>query len=129
MPVYKDEKNGRWYAMVRYENWKGQRKQKCKRGFATKREALEWERTFQQQSAGDLDMTFKAFCELYEKDMRPRLKESTWATKDHITRTKLLPYFGERRLCDIDTKDIIAWQNELLAYRDEKKQPYGNTVP
>ena len=84
MPVYKDEKNGRWYAMVRYENWKGQRKQKCKRGFTTKREALEWERTFQQQSAGDLDMTFKAFCELYEKDMRPRLKESTWATKDHI---------------------------------------------
>ena len=44
MPVYKDEKNGRWYAMVRYEDWKGQRKQKCKRGFATKREALEWER-------------------------------------------------------------------------------------
>ena len=98
MPVYKDEKNGRWYAMVRYESWKGQRKQKCKRGFTTKHEALEWERTFQQQSAGDLDMTFKAFCELYEKDMRPRLKESTWATKDHITRTKLLPYFGERRL-------------------------------
>lgn len=124
MPIYKDEKNGRWYAMVRYENWKGQRKQKCKRGFATKREALEWERTFQQQNAGDLDMTFEAFCELYEKDMRPRLKESTWATKDHITRTKLLPYFGERRFCDIDTKDIIVWQNELLAYRDEKKQPY-----
>ena len=127
MPVYKDEKNGRWYAMVRYENWKGQRKQKCKRSFTTKREALEWERTFQQQSAGDLDMTFKAFCELYEKDMRPRLKESPWATKDHITRTKLLPYFGERRLCDIDTKDIIAWQNELLAYRDEKKKPYSPT--
>ena len=58
MPVYKDEKNGRWYAMVRYEDWKGQRKQKCKRGFATKREALEWERTFQQQNTGDLDMTF-----------------------------------------------------------------------
>ena len=90
MPVYKDEKNGRWYAMVRYEDWKGQRKQKCKRGFATKREALEWERTFQQQNAGDLDMTFEAFCELYEKDMRPRLKESTWVTKDHITRTILI---------------------------------------
>ena len=41
MPVYKDEKNGRWYAMVRYESWKEQRKQKCKRGFTTKHEALE----------------------------------------------------------------------------------------
>lgn len=123
MPVYKDEKNGSWYAMVRFEDWTGQRKQKCKRGFSTKREALEWERTFQQQSAGDLDMTFEAFCELYEKDMRPRLKESTWATKDHITRTKLLPYFGKRRLCEVNTKDIIAWQNTLLAYRDEKNAP------
>ena len=88
MPVYKDEKNGSWYAMVRFEDWTGQCKQKCKRGFSTRREALEWERTFQQQSAGDPDMTFEAFCKLYEKDMRPRLKESTWATKDHITRTK-----------------------------------------
>ncbi|WP_462365471.1 Arm DNA-binding domain-containing protein, partial [Ruminococcus callidus] len=29
MPVYKD-KNGTWYAMVRYEDWQGERKQKCK---------------------------------------------------------------------------------------------------
>ncbi len=127
MPVYKDEKNGSWYAMVRFEDWKGQRKQKCKRGFATKREAQEWERTFQQQNKGDLDMTFEAFCELYEKDMRPRLKENTWNTKEHIIRTKLMPYFGKRRLCEIETKDVIAWQNELLAYRDEKKRPYSAT--
>lgn len=127
MPVYKDEKNGSWYAMVRFEDWKGQRKQKCKRGFATKREAQEWERTFQQQNTNDLDMTFEAFCELYEKDMRPRLKENTWNTKEHIIRTKLLPYFGKHRLCEIETKDVIAWQNELLAYRDEKNQPYSAT--
>ena len=42
MPVYKD-KNGTWYAMVRYEDWQGERKQKCKRGFVTKREAQNWE--------------------------------------------------------------------------------------
>lgn len=77
MPVYKDEKNGSWYAMVRFEDWKGKRKQKCKRGFATKREAQEWERTFQQQNAGDLDMTFDAFCELYEKDVSARSRQRT----------------------------------------------------
>ena len=32
--------------MVRYQDWTGERKQKCKRGFATKREAQEWERSF-----------------------------------------------------------------------------------
>ena len=36
MPVFKNEDNGTWYVMARYVNWKGERKQKCKRGFATK---------------------------------------------------------------------------------------------
>lgn len=34
MPVFKNESNGTWYVMSRYVNWKGERKQKCKRGFA-----------------------------------------------------------------------------------------------
>ncbi len=40
-------------------------RQKCKRGFATKKEAQEWERMFQLQNASDLDMSFEAFTELY----------------------------------------------------------------
>ena len=31
MPVFKNESNGTWYVMARYVNWKGERKQKCKR--------------------------------------------------------------------------------------------------
>ena len=127
MPVFKDKKNHTWYVMARYENWQGERKQKCKRGFATKREALEWEHTFQMQNSADMDMTFEAFVELYEKDTRPRLKENTWLTKDHIVRTKILPYFGKRKISEIATKDVIAWQNELLAFRNEKKRPYSPT--
>ena len=38
MPVFKNESNNTWYVMARYVNWKGERKQKCKRGFTTKRE-------------------------------------------------------------------------------------------
>ena len=127
MPVFKDEKKGTWYVMARYVDWTGERKQKCKRGFATKREAQEWERTFQLKSSADMDMSFEAFVELYEKDMRPRLKENTWSSKEHIIRTKLLPYFGKRKLCEISNKDIIAWQNEMLAYRDKKGKPYSQT--
>ena len=65
MPVFKNEANGTWYVMARYVNWKGERKQKCKRGFATKKEAQDWERMFQLQNASDLDMSFEAFTELY----------------------------------------------------------------
>ena len=56
MPVYKNEDNGTWYVLTRYVDWKGERKQKCKRGFETKREAQEWERVFKQQSAADMDI-------------------------------------------------------------------------
>ena len=64
MPVFKDEKRGTWYVMARYQDWTGAHKQKCKRGFSTKREAQEWERTFQMQTSADMDMTFEAFVEL-----------------------------------------------------------------
>ena len=127
MPVFKNESNGTWYVMARYVNWKGERKQKCKRGFATKKEAQEWERMFQLQNSSDMDMSFEAFTELYIRDMKSRLKENTWLTKEHIIRTKILPYFGKLKISEISTKEVIAWQNEMLAYRDEKKKPYSQT--
>lgn len=127
MPVFKNESNGTWYVMARYVNWKGERKQKCKRGFATKKEAQEWERMFQLQNSSDMDMSFEAFTELYIRDMKSRLKENTWLTKEHIIRTKILPYFGKLKISEISTKEVIAWQNEMLAYRDKKKKPYSQT--
>ena len=102
-------------------------KQKCKRGFATKKEAQEWERMFQLQNSSDLDMSFEAFTELYIRDVKNRLKENTWLTKEHIIRTKILPFFGKLKISEISTKEIITWQNEMLAYRDEKKKPYSQT--
>lgn len=101
MPVYKNNENGTWYVLARYLDWKGERKQKCKRGFSTRKEALEWERTFQQQNASDMDMAFEAFYELYRNDMKPRLKENSWMTKEHIVETKIMPYFGKRSLSEI----------------------------
>ena len=127
MPAYKNKESGKWYVVTQYTEWTGARKQKCKRGFDTRREALEWEQKFQQQSAGDLDMSFEAFVEIYTTDLKARLKESTWQTKEHIIQTKIVPYFGKRKINEITTKDVIAWQNELLAYRDEKHKPYSQS--
>ena len=115
MPVFKNESNGTWYVMARYVNWKGERKQKCKRGFSTKKEAQEWERMFQLQNSSDMDMSFEAFTELYIRDMKSRLKENTWLTKEHIIRTKILPYFGKLKISEISTKEVIAWQNEIMS--------------
>ena len=78
MGAFKNEKNGTWYVQFRYTDWQGLRQQKLKRGFATKREAQEWERAFLTEKKADVTMPFKTFTELYEKDVRPKLKENTW---------------------------------------------------
>jgi integrase len=77
------------------------------------------------KSESKLDMTFASFVEIFEEDRKKRIKENTWATKSHIIRTKILPYFGERKIGDIEPKDVIAWQNELLDYRDENGEGYA----
>ena len=87
MGAFKNEKNGTWYVQFRYTDWQGLRQQKLKRGFATKREAQEWERAFLTEKKADVTMPFKTFTELYEKDVRPKLKENTWLTKEHILMT------------------------------------------
>ena len=62
MPAYKDKAKGTWYASFYFENWTGKKEKKMKRGFRTKREALEWERTFLQQQTADLDISLMRFC-------------------------------------------------------------------
>lgn len=125
MAVYKEEKTNTWRAVYRYTDWNGERKQTQKRGFKTKREAQAWEREQLNKSTADLDMTFRSFVELYTADMQTRLKENTWATKDHIIRTKLLPYFGKLKMCNITPQQIITWQNEMLNHKDENGKPYS----
>lgn len=115
MAVYKD--GDKWRVIYRYTNYKGERKLTQKRGFATKREAVAWEHEVMLKSDSKLDMTFASFFEIYEEDKKKRVKENTWESKSHVIRTKILPYFGERKIAEIEPKDVIAWQNELLAYK------------
>ena len=125
MAVYKEEKTNTWRVIYRYTGWTGERKQSQRRGFKTKREALAWEREQLNKSTADLDMTFASFVEQYTADMKTRIKENTWATKDHIIRTKLLPYFGKLKMCNITAQQIITWQNEMLDHKDENGKKYS----
>ena len=125
MPAYKDKAKGTWYASFYFENWTGKKEKKMKRGFKTKREALEWERTFLQQQTADLDMTFESFVALYAADVKGRIKENTWGTKEHILYKKLVPYFGKRKMSEIGSKEVMAWQSEMLNYRDKNGKPYS----
>ena len=125
MAVYKEKDSGTWRVVYRITDWTGAEKQSTKRGFKTRREAVAWEHETLTKAKGDLDMTFKSFVERYEEDVRTRLKENTWGTKEHIIRTKLVPYFGRLKMSKITAQQIIKWQNEQMNYRDKNGDPYS----
>ncbi len=70
-------------------------------------------------------MISQNFVERYKEDRQNRIKDSTWESKDHIIRTKLLPYFGKLKMSSITPQQIIRWQNELINYRDKNGNPYS----
>ena len=120
MPSYKDGKTGKWYAKFRIKDWKGDTKYITKRGFATKREALAWERDYCKAQSGSLDMRFADYAEMYKTDIANRIKISTMETKRNIIDTKLVPYFGKRKISEITSADIMHWQNEMLNLQNGK---------
>lgn len=127
MAVYKDEKTNTWRVIYRYTDWTGVRKQTQKRGFATRREAVAWEHEQIAKTESSLDMTFGSFIELYISDIKPRIRENTWESKEHIIRTKIVPYFKDRKLAEIQARDVVAWQNELLSLKQKNGKPYSQT--
>lgn len=114
MPVYKDEERNTWYCKCNYKDWSGASKDKMKRGFATKKEALEWEREFLLRESSSMDMKFSDFVEVYFNDKGSRLKQRSIMTKRTLIETKIIPTFGEKKMNEITAVDIIKWQNSLL---------------
>ena len=126
MPAYKNNSNNTWYVQFRYKDWRNKTRSITKRGFKTKHEAVRWEQDFKLRQAGSIDMTFEEFVKLYDEERSPRLKQSTQESKEHITQTKLVPYFGKKKLSEITSSDVIKWQNELLSYRSPTTgEPYS----
>ncbi|MDR1496457.1 MAG: site-specific integrase [Clostridiales Family XIII bacterium] len=119
--------NGTWRVIYRYTDWRGERKQTSKRGFKAKRDALAWEREQIRKTESALDMTFASFVEMYAADMKSRLKLNTWLTKEHIIKTKILPFFGDMRMDGISAKDIIRWQNGVMGGKGKNGKPYSAT--
>lgn len=119
MPAYKDSKTGTWFVKFYCKDWTGENKQIKKRGFVTKREALDYERNYKIRQENNLDMTFGEFWKLYTEDVKNYVKLNTWLTKEHIVDTKILPYFKNLKINEITPGDVRKWQNEMVAFRYE----------
>ena len=127
MPAYKDSKTGTWFVKFYCKDWTGENKQIKKRGFATKREALDYERNYKIRQENNLDMTFGEFWKLYTEDVKNYVKLNTWLTKEHIVDTKILPYFRNLKMNEITPGDVRKWQNEMVAFRYKNGKSYSQT--
>lgn len=127
MPVYKDDNNGTFYVQCYYRDARGSKRHKTKRGFSSEVEAAVWEGQFKSLNGGAMDMTFSEFVEVYASEVKPRIREHTWITKEYIINDKLVPFFGDMRMCDVRPIDVIRWQNELTEHRDAEGKPWAPT--
>lgn len=105
MPAYKDNKTGTWFVKFYFKDWTGENKQIKKRGFATKREALDYERNYKIRQENNLDMTFGEFWKLYKVEwIAERLsacgayEEINVAVKADIFRLNIADVSGSIRL-------------------------------
>lgn len=128
MPAYKDEKNGTWFCKFYYTDWAGLQRQKWKRGFLTKREALIYERDFLQRQAESPDILFKNLYQVYLEEMEIRLKQSTVLIKKNICESKILPYFADKPVNEISAVDVRTWQNLLMKAKPGYSETYLKTI-
>ena len=125
--VFKNPKTDKWEVRCYYKNYKGERKQKTKRGFRTKSEALDWERHFKLQDHQDLDMTIEDFFELYKRDVSHKVRPNTWEEKEYIILTKILPYLGKRKINELKVTDIFEWQREIQSLTTQNGKSFSKS--
>lgn len=113
MSVHKDErKTGTWFAHIRYTDWTGQRRQHRKRGFPTKREALEYERNFlSKQSCTGL--TMKALYDLYMEDLAHRLTKTSSLVTIRYRLDKAMRYLQDLKVEQVTPQIIRKIQYNL----------------
>ena len=84
MSAYKDKTQETWYMSFRYIDWTGKKTQKLKRGFKTKKEALNYEKKFIRKTAADMKMEMNSFIQVYFEDKKNELKENSIRNKQHM---------------------------------------------
>ena len=107
MSAYKDKTQGTWYVSFRYIDWTGKKTQKLKRGFKTKKEALNYEKEFIRKTAADMKMEMNSFIQVYFEDKKNELKENSIRNKQHMMNKHIVPYFGTRKMNEITPAEII----------------------
>lgn len=115
MPAYKDEERKTWYAKFYFKDWDGKTKSKMKRGFRTKKEALDYERDFISTHSGySPDLMMKDLIEKYLEDVHLHVRESTYLNKKRTIELHITPFFGNLKVSEVTTAHVREWQNQVI---------------
>ena len=111
--AYREKDTKKWTAQWFETNVMGEKKKRRKRGFETKREALEFERSKKLSTERSMDMKLSDFIEIYFSDKQNDLKDRTIKNKRYMMQQHIVPYFGNQMMSEIKASQIIQWQNEI----------------
>ena len=111
MPAYKED-NGTWTSKFKYKDWRGEKRQKRKRGFERKKDALDFETEFKATFVHSADIPFTALAKNYLSDLTKNHKiEITTAERKQRAFDKMIsPYFGMKPINQITELDVLNWQ-------------------
>lgn len=114
--AYKEKDTKKWTAQWFETNARGEKKKRRKRGFETKREALEYERQKKLNNSRSMDMKLSEFMEVYFEDKQNELKERTMKNKRYMMEQHIIPYFGNQMM----KEKLMSWNvihRESLSWR------------
>ena len=113
MAVYFDSKRKTWYCQFKYRDWTGAAKTTTKRGFARKKDALQYEMDFKNHSEESTNITLNTLAAKYLEDYKINRKPSSYATIRQRISDHILPHLGNVLVGDITPLRIKEWQNHL----------------
>lgn len=126
MTVYRDRTGNCWVVACRFRDANGIAKRTTKRGFATQREAEEWERSAKSEEKLRA-MTLSEFFSTYKRDIRPTVAASTWEHKESLFRGKIEPFLGSNFIEGISPQDVLRWQELMRNARKKDGAYYSQT--
>ncbi|MDF9626894.1 tyrosine-type recombinase/integrase [Bacillus cereus] len=109
-----------------YRDYEGNKKQKKKRGFKKKSDAVSWEKEFHKKYNESSDMSFSSLVELYMEDIVHRIRPNTLENKKYLISSKILPFFSKLAINEIKPMHIRKWQNNLIS--QELSPTYLKTI-
>lgn len=114
MTIYKDDKRGTYFFIVRVRQHDGTLKQVKRRGFKTQKEARIAEAKALIQTESNSSLTFSQVAEEYFEWYCQRRKQSSINTIKNAIYNHLLKEFGKMKIDEITAKHVMNYQNKII---------------